>query len=634
MQIAQSSALLEAMQEHRVTVQGRTYILEAPVRHILSPVLDPHFRRALSYLRPYRRQLLLVVVLSLVSTAFSLLVPLLSRTLVDGAILAGDAGALRLVVLLFVAVTVAGFGLNVWSGLRYTRVSADILFDMRLALYRHLQQLSPRFHARTRFGDIMSRLNNDIGEIQRVASEVVLAWVGNVLFLVGAVVMLAYLDLRLLLLGTAALPVSIWALVHYRRRLETRVAVLRERSADIGSFLIETLQGVRLVVAANAQEREVRRFRGRNRRFIDALMAMQWTTYLSGGLPGLVLSGSTALVFLYGGQRVIDGTLTLGTLVAFMAYQLRLFGPVQALMGLYASLATVRVSLGRVHEILDVEPEVVELPSATALPAVRGELELDDVTLSFDRGAAVLEHVTLKAPAGGCLAIVGPSGGGKSTVADLVLRFLDPDAGTVRLDGHDLRTLRLRDLRAQVALVEQEPAVFHASIADNIRYARPDATDEEVRAAAGAAGLAGLLASLPDGCATLVGERGAALSAGERQRLAVARALLTAPAVLVLDEPTAALDPESEQQVADGFETVMRGRTTVLITHRAALARRADRVAVLDGARIVEDGAPDELMARGGRFAQLFAAGRESRGAGAPAPGDGAGRRDGTDAPG
>ena len=597
-------------------------------------MLDPHFRRALSYLRPYRRQLLLVVVLSLVSTAFSLLVPLLSRTLVDGAILAGDAGALRLVVLLFVAVTAAGFGLNVWSGLRYTRVSADILFDMRLALYRHLQQLSPRFHARTRFGDIMSRLNNDIGEIQRVASEVVLAWVGNVLFLVGAVVMLAYLDLRLLLLGTAALPVSIWALVHYRRRLETRVAVLRERSADIGSFLIETLQGVRLVVAANAQEREVRRFRGRNDRFIDALMAMQWTTYLSGGLPGLVLSGSTALVFLYGGQRVIDGTLTLGTLVAFMAYQLRLFGPVQALMGLYASLATVRVSLGRVHEILDVEPEVVELPSATALPAVRGDLELDDVTLSFDRGAAVLEHVTLKAPAGGCLAIVGPSGGGKSTVADLALRFLDPDAGTVRLDGHDLRTLRLRDLRAQVALVEQEPAVFHASIADNIRYARPDATDEEVRAAAGAAGLAGLLASLPDGYATLVGERGAALSAGERQRLAVARALLTAPAVLVLDEPTAALDPESEQQVAEGFETVMRGRTTVLITHRAALARRADRVAVLDGARIVEDGAPDELMARGGRFAQLFAASRESRGAGAPAPGDGAGRRDGTDAPG
>ena len=575
-------------------------------------MLDPHFRRALSYLRPYRWQLVLVVVLSLVSTGFSLVVPLLSRTLVDGAILAGDAGALRLVVLVFVAVTAAGFGLNVWSGMRYTRVSADVLFDMRLALYRHLQRLSPRFHARTRFGDVMSRLNNDIGEIQRIASEAVLAWVGNVLFLVGAVVMLAYLDVRLLLLGTAALPVSVWALVHYRRRLEKRVAVLRERSADIGSFLIETLQGVRLVVAANAQEREVRRFRRRNGRFIDALMAMQWTTYLSGGLPGLVLSGSTALVFLVGGQRVIDGTLTLGTLVAFMAYQLRLFAPVQALMGLYASFATVRVSLGRVHEILDVEPEVVESPSAGALPAVRGALDLDDVTLSFDRGAPVLEHVTLRVAAGECLAIVGPSGGGKSTIADLALRFLDPDAGTVRLDGRDLRALRLRDLRAHVGLVDQEPAVFHASIADNIRYARPDATDGEVRAAAGRAGLARFVATLPEGYATVVGERGAALSAGERQRLAVARALLAAPSVLVLDEPTAALDPESEQQVAEGFETVMRGRTTVLITHRAALARRADRVAVLDGARVVEHGAPDELMARGGRFAELFAADRAS----------------------
>ena len=325
-----------------------------------------------------------------------------------------------------------------------------------------------------------------------------------------------------------------------------------------------------------------------------------------------MLSGSTALVFLYGGQRVIDGTLTLGTLVAFMAYQLRLFAPVQALMGLYASFATVRVSLGRVHEILDVEPEVVEPPSAEALAEVRGELQLDDVTLTFDRGGPVLEHVTLRAPAGACLAIVGPSGGGKSTIADLALRFLDPDAGTVRLDGRDLRGLKLRDLRAHVGLVEQEPAVFHASIADNIRYARPGASDEEVRAAAARAGLARFVATLPDRHETVVGERGAALSAGERQRLAVARALLAAPSVLVLDEPTAALDPESEQQVAEGFEAVMRGRTTVLITHRAALARRADRVAVLDGARVVEEGAPDELMARGGRFAELFSADRES----------------------
>ena len=570
-------------------------------------VLDPHFRRALTYLRPYWRRLTLVLLLSLASTGFSLLIPLLSQRLVDDAILGADRDALRLVVLAFVALTVVGFGLNVWSGLRYTRVSADILFDMRLALYRHLQTLSPRYYARTRFGDIMSRLNTDIGEIQRVAAEVALAWVGNVLFLVGSVAMLAYLDLRLFLLGIALLPVSLWALVHYRRRLEGRVATLRERSADIGSFLIETLQGVKLVVTSNAQEREVGRFRDRNNRFIDALMAMQWTTYLSGGLPGAVLSGSSALVFFYGGLRVIDGTLTLGTLVAFLAYQLRLFGPIQALMGLYASLATVRVSLGRVHEILDVAPEVVDPAQPASIAAVRGEVELDGVSFSFERGTPVLEQISLRVAPGECVAIVGPSGGGKSTVADLVLRLLDPDTGVVRLDGHDLRTLRLQDLRAQVALVDQEPSVFHASIADNIRYARPEASDAEVAAAARAAGLDDFIATLPEGYDTTVGERGAAFSAGERQRVAVARALLADPAVLVLDEATAALDPRSEQRVIDGYEMVMRGRTTILITHRAALARHADRVVVLDGARIVEEGPPARLATGGGLFAELFA---------------------------
>ena len=460
-------------------------------------MLDPHFRRALTYVTPYWGRLTLVLVLSLFSTGFSLAIPLLSRSLVDDAILGGDALALRRIVLLFVAVTVVGFGLNVWSGLRYTHVSADILFDMRLALYRHLHRLSPRFYARTRFGDIMSRLNNDIGEIQRVAAEVALAWVGNVLFLAGTIGILVYLDLRLFLLGIALVPVSVWALVHYRRKLEGRVATLRERSADIGSFLIETLQGVKLVVTANAQGREVRRFRQRNDRFIDALMATQWTTYLSGGLPGVVLSGSTALVFFFGGQRVIDGTLTLGTLVAFMAYQLRLFGPIQALMGLYTSLATVRVSLGRVHEILDVAPEVVEAVTPVLLPTVRGEVDLDDVSFSFERGAPVLDHVSLQVPPGECVAIVGRSGSGKSTIADLVLRMLDPDAGTVSLDGHDLRTVRLADLRRQIALVDQEPAVFHASVADNIHYARPSATDAEVEAAAKAAGLEAFIATLP-----------------------------------------------------------------------------------------------------------------------------------------
>ena len=227
-----------------------------------------------------------------------------------------------------------GFILNVTSGLRYTRVSAEILFDMRLSLYAHLQRLSPRFYARTRLGDIVSRLNNDISEIQRVAAEAALAWVGNVLFLIGSLVMMVWLDWRLALIALAPLPISLVALAYYRRRLESRVADLRQRSADIGSFLIETLQATSLVVASNAQQREQDRFRGLNGAFIDALMRMQRVTYFAGGLPGTVLSIGSAIAFFYGGLRVIDGTLTLGTMGAFLAYQMRVFAPAQALMGL------------------------------------------------------------------------------------------------------------------------------------------------------------------------------------------------------------------------------------------------------------------------------------------------------------
>ena len=462
--------------------------------------------------------------------------------------------------------------------MRYTRVSADILFDMRLELYRHLQRLSPRFYVRTRMGDIMSRINNDVGEIQRIAAETALAWVGNVLFLAGTIAMLAWLDVRLFVLTVATTPFGIWALVRYRTRLEVEIGKLRQRSADIGSFLIETLQSVKLVVTSNAQEREVGRFRERNAAFIDALMSMQLLSYLSGGLPGLVLSAGTGAVFVYGGLRVINGSITVGTFVAFMAYQMRFLPPLQALMGMYANLATVRVSLRRVAQILDEPVDVIEAADAVDLPSVRGDVEFDEVTVSFGRGGPVLERFSFSVRAGETLAIVGPSGSGKSTIADLLLRLIDPDAGAVRLDGRDLRTVRLADLRRRVALVEQEPCILHATIAENIRYARPGASDEEVSAAADRAALAPFIESLPEKFATVVGERGMALSAGERQRIAIARALLADPDVLVLDEPSAALDPTSERHIADGYESVMRGRTTIVITHRLDLARRADRV--------------------------------------------------------
>ncbi len=573
-----------------------------------APSPQPNLRRAFAFLVPYWRRLSLVMAISLVSTGLSLVSPYLSKDLVDRALIGRDMTALWRIVGLFALLGLAGYVLNVVSGLRYTRVSAAILFDMRLAVYGHLQQLSPRFYARTRLGDIVSRINSDIGEIQRVAAEAALAWVGNVLFLVGCVAMLVWLDWKLAVLTAAVMPLSLWMLVRYRARLEARVADLRQRSADIGSFLIETLQASTLIVTSNAQDRERGRFARLNDRFVDALMGMQRLTYLAGGLPGLIVSLGASAVFLYGGSRVVDGTLTLGTFAAFIAYQSRVNAPVQALMGLYTSLATAKVSWRRVLELLDAPLDVREAPEATTLEHVRGAIEFDRVSLGTERGLAVLEDFTLKVAPGTSVAIVGASGSGKSTLAYLLLRLLDPDDGVVRIDGRDLRTLRLADIRRHVVFVEQEPTLLHATVAENIRYGRPDATDDDVARAAEAAGLASFLERLPQGVTTMVGERGQQMSAGERQRIAIARAFLANPSVLVLDEPTAALDPASERQVVESYLAVMRGRTSIVISHRAAVAHAADQVAVIDGSRLVETGAPHVLAASGGAFARLFAA--------------------------
>lgn len=572
----------------------------------MAKILDPHFRRALGFVRPYGWALAPVVALSLLGTVLGLILPYLSKLLVDDALEPKDFGALLNIVGLFIGITAASFLMNVLSGMRYTKVSADILFDMRLDLYRHLQRLSPRYYAKTPLGDVVSRINGDIGEIQRVTAEATLAWLGQLIALVGTVGMLIYLDVGLFFAGLITLPPALFALLRYRRQLEARVRDLRERSADIGTFLIETLQGMRAVVGANAQEREVDRFRNKNDSFVHALLSMRLFTYLAGGLPGLLLTTGTGIVFLYGGYRVINEATTLGTFVAFMAYQMRLMAPIQGLMGLYSNLATARASLVRVHEVLDSRPEVVEANPAKSLPVCKGEVTLEEVHYGFGRGGEVLAGVNLVIPAGQVLAIVGTSGSGKSTIADLLSRQLDPDEGRILLDGEDLCDLFLSQVRMHVAVVEQSPFIFHATVAENVRYAKPEATEADVRQALHAAGLSDLIASMPEDMNTVVGERGSQLSAGERQRVAIARAYLAEPSILIFDEATGALDPMSEAAVLSGYDALMRGRTTVLITHRIDLARQADRVVVLKDGKVVEDGSLSDLETQGTAFRDIF----------------------------
>lgn len=536
------------------------------------------YRRALIFVAPYRGRLALVLFISLFSTLLGLVQPYIAKLLIDEALLSRSVRALWFVAGGMVVAAALGFAMSILASYRYTAVSAEVLFDMRLAVYRHLQRLSPRFYARTKLGEIVSRINNDVAEVQRVAADTVLALISNLLFLIGSAAIMIWLNGRLFLLSIALVPPAILALRRYQRRLMGQVREVRERSAEIGSFLIETLMGARLVATASAEEREVGRFRGHNRGFIDALLRMQLTSYLAGAMPGTILALSTAAVFVYGGLQVIDRRMTIGGLVAFMAYHMRLLGPVQSLFGMYASLATARVSLRRVFELLDTPVEVEDAPDAEPLAQVAGEIVFDRVTFRHDRENLVLDEVSFRIPAGATCAIVGPSGAGKSSIADLMLRFYDPESGAVRLDGRDLRRVRLADLRRAVALVDQTPFLMNATVAENLAYAVPGAIREQIIAAARAAAIHDFIERLPAGYDTRLGERGLALSAGERQRLAIARALLLRPAVLVLDEPTAALDPANERMLAATLREALPDSTLILITHREALVAIAEQV--------------------------------------------------------
>jgi ATP-binding cassette subfamily B protein len=546
------------------------------------------YKRALAYVVPYWRGLLAVMLLGLFSTAVGLVQPYISRLLIDDALLRRNLHALTMIAIAMVVVTIVGFVLNIASSYYYVRLSAESLFDMRLAVYRHLQQLSPRYFTQKKLGDIVSRINNDIGEVQRVCSDTLLSVLSNLLFLVGSIAIMSWLNWRLMLASIALLPVGIFALRHYQGRLTVQTADLRQRSSDLGSFLIESLLGMRLIVASATEKFEAERFREYNSSFIRSLLSMQVLSFLASAMPSTVLTLSTAIVFLYGGKLVIAQQLTVGGLVAFMAYHLKLLSPVQNLLGIYTNLLTGGVSLGRVFEVMDVPVEVKEVADPVSLTWVRHAITFEKVRFQYSHDVPVLRDVSFTIPAGQMCAIVGASGAGKSTLADLLLRFHDVDSGSITIDGQDIRELRLEDLRRQVAMVEQTPYFFRASIRENIAYGRPEATLEEIRNCAAAAAIDSFIQTLPNGYETILGERGLTLSVGERQRIALARALLRDPRILILDEPTSALDPAAEAAVTGELMNVLRGRTSILITHRMSLAELADMVVVIEDGCVQE----------------------------------------------
>ncbi len=542
------------------------------------------YRRLSPFLRPYWRPLMLVLVISLVSTALGLAQPYLSKLMIDDALLQRDMGVLVQIAIIMVVVTLGGFAMNMLASYRYIRTSAAMLFDIRVELLRHLQTLSPRFYGGFRLGDLMSRINSDVSDVQRAAADTLLSVLSNVLMFFGCVAMLLWLDWRMFLISAVLLPACIIVFLHYQRKLTVITREMRERGADLGSLLLDTVMGMRVVVALRAGRHEVERFEARNDAFVQSMLRMQLTSFFAGALPGTILTASTSAVILYGGAKIIGGEMTIGTLVAFMAYHMRLFTPIQVLMGLSSNLASARVSLARIFELFDTPPEVAEKPSAPSREKLAGDICVEGVSLAH-AGRPVLREASFTVPRGAFCAILGPSGAGKSTLADLLVRYLDPDAGRIRIAGHDLRDLRLADLRRDVLLVDQSTHLFNDTIGANLAFALPEADDRAIAAAVRHAGLEALVARLPHGLQTPVGERGLAISAGERQRIALARALLRRPSVLILDEPSSALDDETERLVGRGLREALPDATIIVITHKPALAAMADLVVTLDHGR-------------------------------------------------
>jgi ATP-binding cassette, subfamily B, bacterial len=568
-------------------------------------------RRIAALFRPYRGRLGAVLLLIVVSAGLGMVSPFLLRDILDVAIPENDDGLLALLVGGMIAVAVATGVLSVGQTWLSNVVGQQVMHDLRAQVYRHLQRLSLAFFTRTRTGEIQSRIANDIGGVQNVVTSTATSIVSSATTVLATVTAMVLLDWRLALFSLALTPffVLLARRVGNQRR---KIATTRQGAmADISSLVQESLSvsGILLGKTMGRGGELADRFERESERLADlevrSRMAGRWV------MASIQTSFAVmpALVYLFAG--LAPGAATIGTIVAFTTLQTRLFWPIQSLLNVGVDIQTSMALFERVFEYLDLPVDLRE--GDRSIDRVRGELRFEDVWFRYDDDAEssmtpwTLRGVDLEVPAGTKLALVGETGSGKTTIGYLVARLYDPERGAVRLDGADLRDLRFASLAGAVGVVSQETYLFHASVRENLRFARPGATDEEIEEAARAARIHDTIVALPDGYDTVVGERGFRFSGGERQRIAIARTILRNPPVLVLDEATSALDVETERAVGEALERLAEGRTTIVIAHRLSTVRDADEIALLDRGAVVERGTHEALVARGGRYAAMVA---------------------------
>lgn len=541
------------------------------------------------FIRPEVKSLSLVMLLAACMTSFALAQPYFTKILIDDGLMAGNMDMVvrfaGLIVIMAVVVFVVS-GFNRWL---YVGLSGRILFRLREDVYDHLMKLSPDFYGHWRTGDIVSRLDGDVAEVQRFSTDSLLAVVNGSLALIGSLVIMLMLSWQLTLIAFTLLPLQVMFLRHMRPRVEKGSRILREKSADVSSFFIETLPSVKFIQSMTGTRHEQGRLTRLNHTYLDELLKLQIINHVTGGIPGLLTTIATAAVFIAGGYFVTQGAATIGTLIAFSAYMARATGPVQTFLGLYVAYQRAMVSLVRVQELKNQKIAVIDPARPILLgDKAQGEIKLDQVSFFYDEGRGV-QDISLHVRPGEKILITGPSGSGKSTLINLLHRHYDPSAGTISLDGVAYPDLSLKELRAIIAVVDQNTVLFHGTVRDNISYGVKDATLPQVAEAAKAARIDDFIGTLPAGYDTSVGERGAQLSGGQKQRLSIARALLMKPHVLILDEATSAVDPETEAKFQQMLDQYFSTSTRIIISHHVGAIRNLDRVFSMNDGRLTEN---------------------------------------------
>ncbi len=562
--------------------------------------------RLLGFLRPYRRQMAAALALMLVTSLLSLATPYLVKVAIDTDIAQGDLPGLTrtalLIALVWGGIYVAAAGqrwLLSWVGLR-------VLANLRRDLFRHLQALPLGYHDTHIVGVTLSRVINDVGVINDLLSQGLVTLVGDSVVLIGIVVVMVSMSPKLALLAFTVIPVMLLVTTWFARHAQVAFRQTRARIAEVVGDLAEGLSGMRIIQAFAQEGVTQERFERINRSNRDATVSAMTLSFIF--LPVVEFLGlaATALVLWFGGSAVAGGALTLGVVVAFLAYVTRFFDPIQELSQLYTTMQAAMAGGERVLALLDTQPDVADRPGAPPMPAIRGDLALAHVSFAYRGDVEVLHDVSLAIAAGETVALVGPTGAGKTSIANLVARFYDVTAGAVRIDGVDVREVQQRSLRQQMGLVPQDPFLFAGTIADNIAFGRPDAALEAIEAAARLAHIHDFIAGLPDGYRTEILEGGVNLSMGQRQLICIARAALADPRILILDEATASVDTVTEAFIQDAIARLLSGRTAIVIAHRLSTVRDADRICVIDDGRIVEEGSHDALLARGGLYRELY----------------------------